>query len=91
MGVLFCFAHSQSAPEVAESEGISQATLYTWRNQAKQQGVPVPGRDKDRGQVFPCHITYSVLLSREDVARKDLTLLCFLALLSIKLNLQNLV
>jgi len=28
------------------------------------------------GQVFPYHITYSVLLSREDVAWKDLTLLC---------------
>ncbi len=38
--------HNQSVPEVAESEGISQATLYNWRNQAKQQGVPVPGSGK---------------------------------------------
>ncbi len=38
--------HNQSAPEVAESEGISQATLYNWRNQAKQQGAPVPGNGK---------------------------------------------
>jgi len=29
-----------------------------------------------RGQVFPCHITYSVLFGREDVAWKDLTPLC---------------
>ena len=35
-----------SVPEVAESEGISQATLYNWRHQAKQQGVPVPGSGK---------------------------------------------
>ena len=34
--------HNQSVPEVAELEGISQATLYNWRNQAKHQGAPVP-------------------------------------------------
>jgi len=38
--------HNQSVPEVAELEGISQATLYNWRNQAKQQGAPVPGNGK---------------------------------------------
>ncbi len=38
--------HNQSIPEVAESEGMSQATLYNWRNQAKQQGAPVPGSGK---------------------------------------------
>jgi len=38
--------HNQSVPEVAESEGISQATLYNWRNQAKQQGAPLPGNGK---------------------------------------------
>ena len=27
-------------------EGISEATLYNWRLQAKEQGVPVPGSGK---------------------------------------------
>ncbi len=38
--------HNQSVPEVVESEGISQATLYHWRHQAKQQGFPMPGSGK---------------------------------------------
>jgi len=38
--------HNQSVTEVAQSEGISEATLYNWRTQAKQQGSPVPGSGK---------------------------------------------
>lgn len=30
--------------EVARAEGISEQTLYNWRNQAKEQGQPVPGK-----------------------------------------------
>ncbi len=33
-------------PEVAQEEGISDATLYTWLKQAREQGVPVPGSGK---------------------------------------------
>jgi len=35
-----------SVSEVAELEGISEATLYNWRTQAKHQGVAVPGSGK---------------------------------------------
>jgi transposase-like protein len=35
--------NNRSVPEVAKQEGISEQTLYNWRKQAKQQGVPVPG------------------------------------------------
>lgn len=38
--------HNQSVTEVAQAEGISEATLYNWRTQAKQQGSPVPGSGK---------------------------------------------
>ena len=38
--------HNLPLVEVAKSEGISEATLYNWRTQAKQQGVPVPGSGK---------------------------------------------
>ena len=38
--------HNQTITEVAREEGISEATLYNWRTQAKQQGVPVPGSGK---------------------------------------------
>jgi transposase-like protein len=35
--------HNRSVPEVAKEEGISEQTLYNWRKQAKETGVPVPG------------------------------------------------
>jgi transposase-like protein len=38
--------HNRTVTEVSELEGISTATLYNWRTQAKIEGVPVPGRSK---------------------------------------------
>ena len=38
--------NNQSVPQVAKEEGIAIPTLYNWRNQAKQQGVAVPGSGK---------------------------------------------
>ena len=36
--------HSMSVTAVALEEGISSQTLYNWRHQAKQSGLPVPGK-----------------------------------------------
>lgn len=38
---------------VAQMEGISEATLYNWRNQAKSEGKPVPGAHKNSEQWPP--------------------------------------
>lgn len=38
--------NSRAIPDVAKEEGISGATLYNWRNQAKEKGEPVPGSGK---------------------------------------------
>jgi len=38
--------NNQPVAEVAKAEGITEATLYTWRKQAQQQGIPVPGSGK---------------------------------------------
>lgn len=38
--------HNRTVTEVSAHEGISTATLYNWRTQAKLEGVPVPGRSK---------------------------------------------
>ena len=35
--------HNMTVSAVAKEEGISEATLYNWRKQAKQRGEPVPG------------------------------------------------
>ena len=34
---------SLSVAEVSRQEGIHVSTLYTWRNEAKSKGIPVPG------------------------------------------------
>ena len=37
---------NRTVAEVAREEGISEVTLYTWRKQAREQGLPVPGSGK---------------------------------------------
>jgi transposase len=38
--------NNRSVPEVAREEGISDQTLYNWRQQVRETGVPVPGSGK---------------------------------------------
>ncbi|RDH87553.1 MAG: IS3 family transposase [endosymbiont of Escarpia spicata] len=45
--------NNRSVPEVAKEEGISEPTLYNWRNQAKEQGIPVPGSGKQTEEWSP--------------------------------------
>lgn len=35
---------NMTVAEVAREEGISAQTLYNWRSQAKESGLPVPGK-----------------------------------------------
>ena len=37
--------HNRSIPELAREEGISEATLYNWRSQARQEGRLLPDSD----------------------------------------------
>ena len=34
--------NNRSVADVAREEGISEPTLYNWRKQAKEKGMPVP-------------------------------------------------
>ena len=38
--------NNRSVPAVAREEGISEQTLYNWRQQIRDTGVPVPGSGK---------------------------------------------
>lgn len=38
--------NNRPVPEVAKEEGISDVTLYNWRKQTKERGVPVAGSGK---------------------------------------------
>lgn len=37
--------HNRSIKDLAEEEGICEATLYNWRNQARKQGLLLPDSD----------------------------------------------
>ena len=39
---------NRTVNEVAQEEGISTVTLYAWRKQARERGMPVPGSGKTR-------------------------------------------
>ena len=42
-----------SIAQIALDTGITRTTLYTWRKQARNQGVPVPGDGKNPDQWKP--------------------------------------
>ncbi|MFT2793711.1 hypothetical protein ACMV5I_27205, partial [Serratia sp. T13T92] len=56
---------------VAQMEGISEATLYNWLNQAKSEGKPVPGAEKNSEQ-WPAEarLTTLLILQRYHVAKQ---------------------
>ncbi|CAI0855656.1 Transposase [Serratia quinivorans] len=53
--------YNMTVAAVAQMEGISEATLYNWRNQAKAEGKPVPGADKNSEQ-WPTEALLAVIV-----------------------------
>ena len=46
--------HNRSIVELAREEGISEATLYMWRRQARERGLLLPDSDSVSAQfIFP--------------------------------------
>ena len=48
--------HNTPIPELAAETGISDVTLYTWRKQARVEGIAVPadGKNPAHGEKDPC-------------------------------------
>ena len=67
--------HNQSISEVAESEGISQGTLYNWRSQAKQQGAPVPGSGK-KSENWSAEAKLAVVIETSILSESELSEYC---------------
>lgn len=49
---------NRSVPELVEATGITDATLYTWRKQARAAGAVMPG-DGKQSQILLVSGTYS--------------------------------
>jgi transposase-like protein len=67
--------HNRSVAEVAKDEGMSEATLYNWRHQAKQQGVPVPGSGKTSDR-WSAEAKLAVVIETAVLSESDLSEYC---------------
>src|SRR5690606_21948032 len=67
--------HNLSVAEVAREEGISEATLYNWRQKAKDQGVPVPGNQKSSDDWSP-DAKFAVVVETAGLSESELGEYC---------------
>ncbi|CAM3573789.1 transposase (fragment) [Xenorhabdus nematophila ATCC 19061] len=67
--------YNMTVASVAQMEGISEATLYNWRNQAKAEGKPVPGADKTPEQ-WPAEARLAVIIETATLSATELAEYC---------------
>ena len=67
--------NNQSVSEVSKLEGISEATLYNWRTQAKQQGISVPGSGKTSDQ-WSADVKFAVVIETAPMNESALSEYC---------------
>lgn len=68
--------HNRPVPEIAKAEGISEATLYNWRKQARQQGVPVPGSISNSPEDWSGEAKFAVVLETAALNASELGEYC---------------
>ena len=61
--------------QIKKETGITDVTLYTWRKQAKAQGVPVPGDGKNPNQ-WSAENKFSVLMETASMNSTELSEYC---------------
>lgn len=62
-------------PLVARQEGISEATLYNWRTQARERGVPVPGSGKQTEE-WSAQAKLAVVMETATLSEAELSEYC---------------
>jgi transposase-like protein len=67
--------HPPSIRELAQREGISEATLYNWRNQLRKEGRPVPEHDRS-SENWSAQTKFAVVLETATLSEIDLTEYC---------------
>ena len=64
-----------SVAELEKTTGVPNATLYTWRKQARAQGVPVPGNGKN-AQKWSSETRLAVLMETAAMNQTELSEYC---------------
>ena len=67
--------YNMTVTAVAQMEGISEATLYNWRNQAKSEGKPVPRAAKTTGQ-WPAEARFAVIVETATLSESEIAEYC---------------
>ncbi|WP_457810181.1 IS3 family transposase [Providencia rustigianii] len=67
--------YNMTVSAVAQTEGISEATLYNWRNQAKSEGKPVPGADKNSEQ-WPAEARFAAIVETATLSEAEVAEYC---------------
>ncbi len=67
--------HNMTVSALAQQEGISEATLYNWRIQAKLEGKPVPGANKTTEQ-WSIEARFAVIVETATLSQAELGEYC---------------
>ena len=67
--------YNRSVPDVAREEGLSGATLYNWRKQLKESGVPVPGNEPNAEQ-WTAEAKFAVVVETATFSEAELSEYC---------------
>jgi transposase-like protein len=67
--------YNMTVSSLAQQEGISDATLYNWRNQARLEGKPVPGANKTTEQ-WSIEARFAVIVETATLSQAELGEYC---------------
>jgi transposase-like protein len=67
--------HNMTVSALAQQEGISEATLYSWRIQTKLEGKPVPGANKTTEQ-WSTEARFAVIVETATLSQAELGEYC---------------
>lgn len=67
--------NNQSVQEVAVQEGICDKTLYNWLNQLREEGLPVPGNEKN-AQKWSAEVKFAVVVETASLSESELGQYC---------------
>jgi transposase-like protein len=67
--------HNMTVPDLAQQEGISTATLYNWRKQARERGQILPSRNAGPDQ-WTSKEKFRVVLETAPMSEAELSAYC---------------
>ncbi len=67
--------HNRSVPDVSKEEGISEQSLYNWRKQLRDKGLPVPGNEHNSEQ-WSAKARFAVVVETATLSEAELSEYC---------------